>query len=56
MGRELALPVAALITAFFKHYGRPYPLAYRSAYEKHDTSLPLPTDDEPHAEQSTQGS
>jgi predicted PurR-regulated permease PerM len=56
MGAFMAIPVAALITAFFKHYGRPYPLAYRSAYEKHDTSLPLPTDDEPQAEQSTQGS
>jgi len=55
MGAFMAIPVAALITSFIKHYGRPYPLAYRSVYDKspENASLPVPADDEPDADRVT---
>ncbi len=33
MGAFMALPIAAWITSFVKHYGASYPLAYRSPYD-----------------------
>jgi predicted PurR-regulated permease PerM len=33
IGAFMALPVAALITSFVRHYGRSYPLTYHSAYD-----------------------
>jgi predicted PurR-regulated permease PerM len=34
MGAFMALPIAAMITAFLKHYGRKYPLVYESTYNR----------------------
>jgi predicted PurR-regulated permease PerM len=33
MGAFMAMPIAALLTSFVKHYVRRYPLAYRSPYD-----------------------
>jgi predicted PurR-regulated permease PerM len=38
MGAFMALPVAAWITSFVKHYGSSYPLVYHSAYDDPDPS------------------
>lgn len=36
MGAFMALPVAAMITAFIRHYGHTRPVVYRSAYDDPD--------------------
>jgi len=46
MGAFMALPVAAMITSLVKHYARPYPVVYHSAYDDAPASDDPPTHDD----------
>jgi predicted PurR-regulated permease PerM len=52
IGAFMALPIAALITSFVRHYGRSYPLTYHSAYDgaPADTAAASPTTPDPPTE------
>ena len=52
MGAFMALPVAAMITSFVKHYAHPYPVVYHSAYDDpkpdvDDPKIPAPVATDP---------
>ncbi len=48
MGAFMALPVAAWITSFVKHYGASYPLVYRSPYDDQEASPEEPAPEGSH--------
>jgi hypothetical protein len=48
MGAFMALPFAALVTAFIDTYGRSYPLAYDSPHDRTSVNGPHDSPDRKH--------